>query len=66
MSKNKHYTVFLDTGVSISLPSHVDLDTKEGYEIFKKAASEKLKIILNSDEASFEWERADEYYEDGQ
>lgn len=61
MSKNKNYTVFLYTGVNISLPSEVDIYSPEGYEICRNKAYDQLIPMLKSDNLKFEWERADEF-----
>ena len=54
--KEKKWDVFMETGVSVSLPEYVDPETPEGNKIFKKAVINKFKEILDKNQVDFQWE----------
>ena len=54
--EEKKWDVFMETGISVSLPEYVNPETPEGNEIFRKAVINKFKEILDKNQVDFQWE----------
>lgn len=48
--KAKLVDVYLDTGVSVSVPENTELDTKEGMDLLKQRAKLQIQRLLNADD----------------
>ncbi len=56
---SKSYDVYIDSGINLKVPSTIDPDTPEGYEVLKDLATKKFIDMLVKNEIEFTHEPLD-------
>lgn len=56
---SKPYDVYIDSGITVRIPTGTDPDTPEGYNVLKDLATKKFVEILVRNQVDFTYEYLD-------